>query len=106
MIVSDYYQNYSGPNLIKATMIQSLPLNQTKEIDITEQIKEKYGPKNNWNGCLWTYKELFGFDSYGYNFRVEFKSEDGRDHWFHGFIHDVNQYFNPPLATPMDQKKG
>ena len=37
------------------------------------------------------------------NFKCEFKSEDGKDHWFYGFINDINQYFNPPLHTPMNQ---
>ena len=42
-------------------------------------------------------------DCYGKNYRFEFKSEDGREHYFHGFINDMNQYMNPPLATPMNQ---
>ena len=35
MIDSEYYQNYYGPNLTKATMNTS--------VDITDIIKEKYG---------------------------------------------------------------
>ena len=41
MIESDYYQNYQGPNLMKATL---------NDNDITELILEKYGQSNNWNG--------------------------------------------------------
>ena len=94
MIVSDYYQKYKGPTLTKATLDNE---------NITQFIQTKYGPDNNWSGYLWTYKELFGEESYGKHFRCDFVSEDGRKHWFHGFINNINQYFNPPLATPMDQ---
>lgn len=92
MILSEHYQNYRGPSLTKAIL---------DEKEITNQIQEKYGPNKNWQGYLWTYKELFGSDSYGKNFRCDFISEDGRKHWFYGFINDINQYFNPPLATPI-----
>lgn len=93
MILSEHYKYYRGPKLIKAVL-------DTK--DITESIKKIYGPDNNWQGCLWTYKELFGKDSYGKNFRCDFESDDGRKHWFYGFINDIQQYFNPPLATPYN----
>lgn len=95
MIVSDYYQNYKGPKLTKAILDGE---------DITQLIQEKYSPENNWSGCLWTYKELFGEKSYGKHFRCDFVSEDERKHWFHGYINDINQYFNPPLATPFNIK--
>jgi hypothetical protein len=62
-----------------------------------------YGPKCNWQGCLWTFREAFGENSLNKHYRFEFKGEGGRDHWFHGFITDLDQYFNPPLATPMNQ---
>ena len=71
--------------------------------NITDKISAIYGTECNWQGCLWTYKEAFGEKSYGKNFRCEFKSEDGRDHWFYGFINDIDQYFNPPLHTPTNQ---
>lgn len=96
MIHSDYYSNnYKGPNLTKATMNQI--------IDITDIIKEKYGENNNWQGKLWTYSDIFGPTSEGITFYCEFHSNDGRKHWFHGYIEDVNQYFNPPLSTPINQ---
>ena len=93
MIESSHYQSYKGPELVKTT------LNGT---DYTGNIKKIYGEKNNWSGCLWTYKEIFGSDSKGKHFRCDFKDEDGREHWFHGFIHDTDQYMNPPLATPVN----
>ena len=94
MIQSDYYEDYRGPSLVKVTLNKK---------DITESIKEIYGEKNNWSGCLWTYKELFGSDSQGKHFKCDFKGVDGREHWFYGYIHDIHQYMNPPLATPMNQ---
>jgi len=94
MIESEYYKNYQGPELIKCMFNNE---------DITIKIKKIYGEKNNWSGCLWTYKEIFGTNSKGKNFRCDFKSENGREHWFHGFILDINQYMNPPLSTPMNQ---
>ena len=96
MIVSDYYQNYKGPTLTKAIL---------NEKDITPLIQTKYGQEKNWSGCLWTFKELFGEESYGKQFKCDFISDDGRKHWFYGFIHNTNQYFNPPLATPMNQTR-
>ena len=64
--------------------------------------KKIYGPDNNWQGYLWTYQEIFGKDCYGKNFRCDFESDDGRKHWFYGFINDIQQYYNPPLATPYN----
>ena len=94
MIELEYYKKYKGPELIKCIYNNE---------DITDKIKIFYGEHKNWSGCLWTYKEIFGEDSSGKNFRCDFKSEDGREHWFHGFIYDINQYMNPPLATPINK---
>ena len=52
MIHSEYYENYRGPSLTKATY------NQVN--DITEKIRNVYGKNNNWQGKLWMYKEIFG----------------------------------------------
>ncbi len=93
MIVSNYLK-YTGPTLTKAIL---------DEEDITQLIQTKYGSENNWSGYLWTYKELFGENSKGKHFLCDFVSDDGRKHWFYGYIHDTNQYFNPPLATSMNQ---
>ena len=95
MIVSDYYLNYKGPKLTKATLDGE---------NIIPLIQPKYGPEKNWSGYLWTYKEMFGDKSHGKQIHCEFISEDGRKHWFYGYINDTNQYFNPPLATPMNQR--
>ena len=94
MIQSNYYQNYQGPNLMKATLNND---------DITELILEKYGQSNNWNGKLYHFSDIFGNDSLGKKFYCEFKDDTGRKHWFYSFVNDLNQYFNPPLATPMNQ---
>jgi len=103
MIHSDHYKNYRGPKLVKAILISPSPIGGKIDEDITESIKAIYGPECNWQGYLWTYKEAFGENCYGKNFKCEFKSEDGIDHWFYGFINDIDQYFNPPLHTPINQ---
>ena len=94
MLQSEHYKSYRGPPLIKAILGYE---------DITEEMIELYGENCNWQGFLWTYKEAFGDEAYGKNFRFDFKDEDGRDHWFHGFITDINDYFNPPLVAPITQ---
>jgi len=95
MLETDQYANYTGPNLTKVIL---------DDEDVTETVREFYGEHNNWCNYLWTYKEVFGSYSQGKHFRCEFKGEDGREHWFHGYINDINQYMNPPLATPMNQR--
>ena len=95
MLHSDYYANYRGPKLVKSVLDGTC---------ITGKMTDLYGDLNNWQGCLWTHKEVFGNDSHGKKYRLDFKGDDGRDHWFYGFIDDINQFFNPPLATPMNQR--
>ena len=80
--------NYQGPTLTKAL------INNT---DITERIQKYYGDRNNWNGKLWSYKEIFNDYDIGSKIYCEFKSDDGRKHWFYSFIHNKEGYFNPPL---------
>ena len=54
---------------------------------------------------LYTYSEIFPNKNKFYKFYIEFLSKDKRKHWFNGFINeDKNQYFNPPLFTPFNQK--
>ena len=94
MIICEHYQSYHGPQLVNAKL---------GDTDITEKIKELYGENHNWQGYLWTYKEAFGKDSYGKHFRLNFKDNNEKDHSFYGYINDINQYFNIPLHTPMEQ---
>tara|TARA_B110000305_G_C19275202_1_gene556495 strand:- start:399 stop:695 length:297 start_codon:yes stop_codon:yes gene_type:complete len=96
MIISDYYQNYKGPDLIKATVNGD---------DITELILSFYGENNNWNGYLWSCKEIFNNDCLDKKFYCEFKSNDERIHWFKGSIDKLDDIFNFPLATPINQLK-
>ena len=49
MLESEYYEKYRGPNLIKCTYDNK---------DITDDIKKYYGELNNWNGKLYTYKDI------------------------------------------------
>jgi len=94
MLLSDHYKNYRGPELISAVLGGE---------NITAKATQLYGENNNWHGCLWTYKEAFGDKCENKNYRFDFKGKDGKEHWFHGFITDMNQYFNPPLHTPINQ---
>ena len=99
MINCDYYKNYKGHKL---TLAQIWKTGEEK-LDITEYIKEYYGRENNWNGKLYTYDEIFPNRDYHYKFKVEFLDETGRKHWFHGMVGKPEQFFNPPLASPMNQ---
>jgi len=98
MIYSEYYRDYKGPDLT----LSQIWTHETKKEDITEVIRNFYGKNNNWNGKLYTYKDIFPGRT-GDKFYIEFKSNDGRKHWFHGFVGSEKQYFNPPLITPMNQ---
>ena len=101
MIDLDYYKNYKGPHLILA----QIWINEDKKEDITDYIKTFYGEENNWKGKLYTYKDIFPDKDSKYKFYVEFLSNNGRKHWFHGFVGEQNQFFNPPLHTPMNQQE-
>ena len=90
---SEYYQNYKGPNLTKATLDTE---------DITDTIREFYG-ENNWKGKLWKFSDIFGENCKGKNIYCEFYSDDGRKHWFQGEVGEPTQIFNLPLATPINQ---
>ncbi len=93
-MISEYYLKYKGPNLTKATL---------NDVDITSIVQKFYGKNNNWQGRLWKYKDIFGNDAIGKNIYCEFHSDDGRKHWFYSWIENKHQFFNPPLATPMNQ---
>jgi|TARA_B110000208_G_C11593051_1_gene367023 hypothetical protein len=87
MIPSEYYQAWRGPTLSKSTL-------DTK--DITNEMKLLYGPNKNWMGNMRTFREVFGKDSEGKSYQFQFVSECGQEHWFNGFIFDIDQLFNPP----------
>tara|TARA_Y100000996_G_C22523769_1_gene643533 strand:+ start:1275 stop:1571 length:297 start_codon:yes stop_codon:yes gene_type:complete len=93
----DYYKNYKGPRLTSATMYD-----KDVRIDITEKIVDIYTDNFNWGGKLWKYNEIFP-ESKGKNIHCEFIDDTGRKHWFNTFVEDEGQYFNPPLATPINQ---
>lgn len=99
MIESEYYKNYRGPNLILAQIWK----HGEEKIDITEYMKEYYGKENNWSGKLYTYDEIFPHKDHKYKFKVEFVDDSGRKHWFYGMVGKHDQYFNPPLSSPMNQ---
>jgi len=102
MIECDYYKNYKGPNLVKAEIWQR----NKQKVDVTEDIKKLYGKDNNWNGKLYLFEDVFLNKDYTTHFRVDFLSDDGQKHWFHGMVGQPKQYFNPPLASPYNQLRG
>ena len=99
MIDCGHYENYKGPELILAQIWKD----KNEKLDITEYIKQFYGCENNWNGKLYTYNDLFPEKDYKYKFFIKFKDNTGRKHWFNGMVGRSDQYFNPPLATPINQ---
>jgi len=99
MIDCEYYQNYNGPKLILA----QIWLKNKERENITEHIQKFYGNENNWNGKLYTFNDIFPNKDSSYHFYIEFIDETQRKHWFHGMVGNKDQYFNPPLATPMNQ---
>lgn len=99
MIETEAYQNYRGPNLTKAEIWKK----RGEKFDITEDIRRIYGENNNWNKTLYKYDDVFPDKDSSYQYYIEFHSEDGRKHWFHGMVGEKNQIFNPPLATPFNQ---
>ena len=99
MIDCEHYKNYKGPDLILAQIWKT----KDEKLDITEYIREFYGHKNDWNGKLYTYDDIFPGRDYKYKFYVEFEDVTGRKHWFNGMVGKSDQYFNPPLATPINQ---
>jgi hypothetical protein len=111
MILSKYYRDYKGPDLVVA----ELWLNEDDKETFIDYMKVFYGENNNWNGKLYTYGEIFPqrennglFDSVAdsgrlypagnHKFYLEFLGKDGRVHWFSGMVGSKEQIFNPPLA--------
>jgi len=81
MIESDYYKDYRGPPLVVCIIDNQ---------DHTKLIKEKYGQNHNWNGNLYTYRELFGDDCEHKQYKMTFINC-----WIYGTILDKDQYFHP-----------
>ena len=99
MIDCEHYKNYRGPKLTMAQIWED----EKEKLDITEYIKEFYGHDKNWNGKLYTYEDIFlGRDSKS-KFYIEFLDDTGRKHWFNGIVGNSDQFFNPPLSTPINQ---
>jgi len=94
MIESEYYSNYKGPNLIKATI---------NNIEFTEHFKFYYGKHNNWQGKLWTFQDIFPAGYSSLPFRCDFEDDNGTKHWFKGIIGKPTQIFNHPAHTPINQ---
>ena len=66
-------------------------------IDITNHIKKYYGLNNDWCGKLWKYKEVFGEDSLHKSFYIEYHTSNNFNHWYHGYVNNLEQYFNPKI---------
>ena len=92
MIDSEYYGEIHGPELTKAIL---------HNVSIIDNVREKYGQNNNWQGKLYTYKDIFGENSKGKKIYFEFQDTHGTKYWFHGFVNDLSQYFHPPLPKQM-----
>ena len=100
MIDCEYYKEYRGPHLTLAQIWRD----SEEKLDITENIKEYYGPNNNWQGKLYTYDDIFPNKDHIYKFKFEFVDDTGRKHWFHGMVGEPEQYFNPPLSMPSVER--
>ena len=89
MIDSVYYKNYKGPKLVKC----ELTLNKTQ---LKDDFDFFYGPNHDWNGMIYTYKDIFSSEHKGEQFYMEFQSDTGK-HWFYGIVGEPEQYFYPPM---------
>ena len=99
MIETEYYKEYRGPDLVLA----QIWTHEIKKEIITDYIREYYGEHNNWKGMMYTYDDIFP-ERKDYKFYLEFRSSDGRKHWFSGMVGSKEQIFNPPLVTTLNQK--
>ena len=89
MIEIPYYRSYEGPELTSCTVDSE---------DITDRIREVYGPGKRWKNLLHTYGDLFGLASFGKTVKMEFRGEDGRTHWFYDYVSDLEGYCLFPKA--------
>ena len=110
MILSKYYRDYNGPDLVVA----ELWLNEDDKETFIDYMKVFYGENNNWNGKLYTYGEIFpqrehhGLDvadsgrlypAGNHKFYLEFRGKDGRVHWFSGMVGSKEQIFNSTFRS-------
>ena len=91
MLVCEYYKGDKGP------AFRTCQINGT---DYTEAMRKVYGPDQNWQGFLYTYKEMLeGFlklpDCSNTQFRIEYLSDNGATYWENAFVTDKHQYYNP-----------
>lgn len=79
---SEVLEKYTGPEMVSFMFDGK---------DITDKMKALYGAKRNWQANVYTYGELFGEGVKDKGFRIDYKSEDGREHWQHGVVGDSSQ---------------
>jgi len=60
-------ENYFGPNILLVTLGDS---------DVTEQINQLYGTKNDWRCRIWTFEDVFSKSALGKRFYIEYESGD------------------------------
>ena len=89
MIDTEYYRSYEGPELTSCTVDNE---------DLTDKIRQVYGPEKQWKNTLNTYGELFGPASVGKTIAMEFRGDDGRRHWFYDYVADLESYSLFPKA--------
>ena len=89
MIETAYYRSYEGPELTSCTVGGE---------DMTDEIRQVYGPEKQWKNTLNTYGELFGPASVGKTIKMEFRGGDERRHWFYDYVHDLESYCLYPKA--------
>ncbi len=95
-IASEYYAHYIGPHLVKATW---------NSWDVLERVLSFYGTQRNWDGLLYTYEEVFGFDTKtGDEYYLEFEGSEGLIHWSRGLVGE-GIYMNPSSLMPTNQDK-
>ena len=89
MIDSVHYKNYKGPKLVKCELVSN-------KKNLKDDFDFFYGPIHNWNGVIYTYKDIFSSEHKGEQFYMEFQSDTGK-HWFYGIVGEPEQYFYPPM---------
>ena len=60
-------ENYTGPNISYAKI---------GDKDVTEQIKQLYGTKNDWRCRWWTFEDVFTKNIIGETFYIKYENGD------------------------------